>query len=60
VGDVFTLVDAYLLVFYRWGNLLKMNMRENYPNYARIVDGTVARADVKQAIEDEGISALHE
>jgi glutathione S-transferase len=60
VGDAFTLVDAYLLVFYRWGNLLKMNMRENYPNYTRIVDETVARADVKRAIEDEGISVLNE
>jgi glutathione S-transferase len=60
VGDEFTVVDAYLLVFYRWGNLLKMGMRERYPNYARVVDRTVEREAVRETIEVEGINALNE
>jgi glutathione S-transferase len=60
VGDGFTVVDGYLYVIYRWGNLLKLGMRENYPNYARVVDGVVAREGVKRMLEVEGISPLNE
>ncbi|USP75006.1 Glutathione S-transferase GST-4.5 [Curvularia clavata] len=60
VGDTFTLVDAYLLVFYRWGNMLKMEMRDNYPNYARLVDAVTKREDVQKTIASEGISTLNE
>ncbi|CAN9429235.1 unnamed protein product [Alternaria alternata] len=60
VGDSFTVVDAYLLVFYRWGNMLKMGMRQTYPSYARVVDGVVAQDDVKRTIESEAISVLNE
>jgi glutathione S-transferase len=60
VGNDFTLVDAYLLVFYRWGNLLKMEMRDTYPNYARLVDAVVDREDVKKTVASEGISVLNE
>lgn len=60
VGEAFTVVDAYLYVFYRWGNMLKMGMRENYPNYTRLVEGVVEREAVKKAIEAEGIDPLNE
>jgi glutathione S-transferase len=60
VDDDFTVVDAYLLVFYRWGNMLKMGMRETYPSYTRVVDGVMARNNVKKTIESEGIDALNE
>lgn len=60
VGDTFTFVDAYLLVFYRWGNLLKMGMRHNYPNYARLVDAVTKREDVQKTVASEGISTLNE
>jgi glutathione S-transferase len=60
VGDSFTVVDAYLVVFYRWGNMLKMGMRETYPSYTRAVDGVVAQDDVKRTIESEAISVLNE
>lgn len=60
VGEAFTAVDAYLLVFYRWGNMAKFEMRSNYPNYARLVDEVVKREGVKKTIDIEGISALNE
>jgi glutathione S-transferase len=60
LGDAFTLVDAYLFVFYRWGNVLGMGMREKYPNYARLVDEVAKRESVKKTVEAEGISLLNE
>lgn len=60
VGDAFTAVDAYLLVFYRWGNMSKFEMRSNYPNYARVVDEVVKLEGVKKTIDAEGINALNE
>ncbi|CAO2654085.1 Nn.00g108180.m01.CDS01 [Neocucurbitaria sp. VM-36] len=60
VGEAFTVVDGYLLVFYRWGNLCKFGMRGGYPNLARVVDGVVGREGVRGVIEREGISALNE
>lgn len=60
VGDRFTLVDVYLFVFYRWGNVLGMGMREKYPNYARLMDEVVKRESVKKTVEVEGISVLNE
>jgi glutathione S-transferase len=58
VGEAFTLVDAYLLVFFRWGNFLKFGMKEKYPNYARVMNEVVKRDSVKKAVEAEGIDAL--
>lgn len=59
VGDAFTLVDANLLVFYRWGNFLKMGMREKYPTYTRLMERVVEREAVRKTVEAEGISALY-
>ena len=56
VGDAFTAVDAYLYAFYRWGNMLKLGMREKYPNYARVMDAVVKRESVIKTVEVEGIS----
>jgi glutathione S-transferase len=58
VGEAFTVVDAYLFVFFRWGNFLKFSMKESYPNYASVVYEVVKRDAVKKAIEAEGIDAL--
>lgn len=56
VGDAFTAVDAYLYVFYRWGNMLQFGMKENYPNYQRLVDAVLKMGSVKKTVEAEGIS----
>jgi glutathione S-transferase len=60
VGDDFTLVDVYMFAIYRWGNMLKFGMRENYPNYTRLVEGVLEREAVKKTLEVEGLSPLNE
>ncbi|KAH8725483.1 glutathione S-transferase [Phaeosphaeriaceae sp. PMI808] len=60
VGEGFTVVDAYLLVFYRWGNMVGYKMGEEYPSYAGVVRRVVQREGVKKVLESEGISALNE
>lgn len=55
IGNHYTVVDGYLLVFYRWGN------RQGFPvksmaNYARLMDKVLARPAVKKVMADEGIT----
>ena len=45
-GDAFTNVDPYLLVIYRWGNGIGIDMPETYPNYASFARALVQRASV--------------
>ena len=56
VGDHYSVVDPYLLVFYRWGNRMLIDMQSNYPvwtGHARRLEG---RAAVQRALVQEGIS----
>ena len=55
IGNHYTVVDGYLLVFYRWGN------RNNFPvkqlaNYTALMDKVLARPAVKKVMADEGIT----
>ena len=55
IGNHYTVVDGYLVVFYRWGN------RNNFPvkdlaNYTALVDKVLARPAVKKVMADEGIT----
>lgn len=36
VGDAFTAVDAYLYVFYRWGNVIGIALDHDYPKFAAL------------------------
>lgn len=56
VGDGLTAVDAFLLVFYRWGNAIGMGMAESYPRYASFAEILLRRPSVMSAIATEGIS----
>jgi glutathione S-transferase len=56
VGEDFTAVDAYMYIFWRWANMLKLGAAEKYPNYRRLVDQVVKRESVKKAVEAEGIT----
>jgi glutathione S-transferase len=57
VGDDFSAVDAYLLVFYRWGvTPAGIAMEQDYPNYARLVAAVKERESVKEAFKAEGIN----
>lgn len=55
LGDSYSLVDAYLLVFFRWGGRCGLAMRKEFPHYTRIMDAVRARAAVQRAIEQEGV-----
>ncbi|WP_375463582.1 glutathione S-transferase family protein [uncultured Methylobacterium sp.] len=54
-GDGFTAVDPFLLVFYRWGNGVGLDMPTTYPSYARFAQRLVQRASVATALAAEGI-----
>lgn len=51
----FSAVDAYLLVFYRWGNRCGLAMRSECPEYARVMDAVRARPAVQRVVDREGI-----
>jgi glutathione S-transferase len=55
VGDDFTAVDAFLLVIYRWGNVIGTDMAGTYPHYHRLAEGLRQRASVVKALAAEGI-----
>ena len=55
VGDHYTCVDGYLLVFYRWGNRQKVPVRD-LRNYSALADRVLARPAVKKVMADEGIT----
>ena len=55
IGNHYTVVDGYLVVFYRWGNRQKMPVRE-MKNYSTLIDRVLARPAVKKVMADEGIT----
>ena len=55
VADQYTVADPYLLVFYRWGNRAKMDVR-SLANYTAHVERMLARPAVKTVMTDEGIT----
>jgi len=55
IGNHYTVVDGYLLVFYRWGNRQGIPVKA-MPNYARVMDRVLARPAVRKVMADEGIT----
>jgi glutathione S-transferase len=55
IANQYTPADAYLLVFYRWGNRSKMPVR-SLKNYSALVDRVMARPAVQKVMADEGIT----
>ena len=55
IGDHYTVVDGYLLVFYRWGNRQKMPVR-SLANYSAVMDRVLSRTAVKKVMSDEAIT----
>lgn len=53
VGDTFTAVDAYLLVFYRWG-MRFWDMKE-YPKYTVLMGVVSQREATVKALKEEGL-----
>lgn len=56
IGDQFTVVDPFWLVFYRWAVLAGYDMRNKFPAYTAHTELLCERASVKQALAAEGIS----
>lgn len=55
-GGGFTAVDPFLLVFYRWGNGIGIDMSGAYPSYTRFARTLVERDSVVAALAAEGLS----
>jgi glutathione S-transferase len=56
IGDRFTVVDPFWLVFYRWGVRQKYDMKTHYPAYTRYTEDLSQRPSVVAALAAEGIS----
>lgn len=55
VAHQYTVADASLLVFYRWGNRAKMPV-QSLKNYTALVQRVMARPAVQKVMADEGIT----
>ena len=56
VGHAYTLVDPFLLVFYRWGNRIGVDMRAGYPGFTRHAERMLQRSAVQRALQQESIN----
>lgn len=52
----FSLVDAMLIVFYRWATRYGFAPQSHYPRWAALTERTLARASVQAAFDDERIN----
>lgn len=55
IGGHFTVIDGYLVVFYRWGNRQGMPVK-SLANYTRHVQEVLGRPAVSKVMSDEGIT----
>jgi glutathione S-transferase len=56
VGNAYTAVDAYLLVFFRWGNRIGIDMRGGYPQWTVQAERVLQRPAVQRVLQQEGIN----
>lgn len=56
VGDTYSIVDPTLLVYFRWGNRMKLNMADRYPAWTAHVRRLEARPAVQRALTAERVS----
>ena len=55
VGNAYTAADPYLLVFYRWGNRIGMDMRAGYPHWSAHAERVCDRPAVRRTLQQEGV-----
>ena len=55
MGGQYTVCDPHLLVFFRWGNRIGINMKERYPMWGKHAQRVASRPTVKRVFEAEGI-----
>lgn len=56
LGTPYSIADAYLLPFYRWGNRIGLAMAQEYPRWAEWTRRMLERPAVSRVIRTEGIS----
>ncbi|MBS7703699.1 glutathione S-transferase family protein [Chelatococcus asaccharovorans] len=56
VGDGYSCVDPFLLVFYLWGNAVGFAMQTEYPAWSAHAARVLARDAVQRAIAQEGLT----
>ena len=56
VGNAYTVVDPYLLVFYAWGNRIGLPMRADYGNWTGHAERVEARPAVQRVLSQEGVN----
>ena len=49
----YSIVDPYLLVFFRWGQRIGIDMRGDYPAWTRLTDKLLERPAVRRVLEKE-------
>jgi glutathione S-transferase len=55
VGEAYSYADAYLAVFFRWGNRIGLDMRASFPAWTAQAERVAARPAVERALVQEGI-----
>ncbi|PGH11890.1 hypothetical protein AJ79_04581 [Helicocarpus griseus UAMH5409] len=60
VGDGFTVVDLYLLVFYRWGKQIGLEMEREFPKYTDAMKNLVKRESVVKTLEETKLAPVFE
>lgn len=56
LGDAFSLVDSYALVFLLWARRFELEVAR-LPKYTALADRVLARPPVERALEQEGLAA---
>ena len=55
VGNAYTYADPYLLVFYRWGNRIGLDMRADFPAWTHHAERMLERPAVQRAMTQQSI-----
>lgn len=58
IGDSFTVVDLYLLVFYRWGIAIELEIEKDFPKYTTLIANLVKRDAVVETLEEVKLPPL--
>ncbi|WP_456750672.1 glutathione S-transferase family protein [Bradyrhizobium sp. USDA 4461] len=56
VPESYSIADAYLLVFYRWGSRIGLDMRNSFPGWTELAERVTRRAAVQRVFQRERIS----
>lgn len=53
IGDSFTVADAYLFVFWRWGKRIDLNMEKKYPKFTKLASAVLKLKSTRAAMTAE-------